>query len=228
MSRLLSISKEGDPTISLGNLCQCSHTAQKCCLIFRGNLLCSSLCPLPLVLSLGTTDTSLALSCSTLPSGIEGHWWDPPEPPLLQAEQSQLSQPLFPSLDHLGVPLLESSQYVWVCLALGSPELDPVLQVQPHQCRVEGKDSSLSLLGILGLIQPRMPSAFLVTRHVAGSCPVQCPAGPQALSVKLLSIRVHALVPGAAPRQGQDSALLFVGLHEAPASPLHDCQHTHT
>ena len=48
----------GDPTTSLGNLCQCSIicTAQKCILVFRANLLCSRVCLLPLVLALGTTD----------------------------------------------------------------------------------------------------------------------------------------------------------------------------
>ena len=49
---------------SLGNLFQCSIalTVKKYFLMFRGNLLCFSLCPLPLVLSLGTTDKSLAPS----------------------------------------------------------------------------------------------------------------------------------------------------------------------
>jgi len=53
----------GDPMSSLGNLCQCSGscTAQKCCLMGIRNLLCSSLCPLPLVLALDTSDRSLAL-----------------------------------------------------------------------------------------------------------------------------------------------------------------------
>lgn len=40
--------QEGDTTASLGSLCQCSiiRTAQKCLLVFRQNLLYSSLCPL--------------------------------------------------------------------------------------------------------------------------------------------------------------------------------------
>jgi len=61
-------------TTSLGNLCQCSVTltVKKCCLMFRENLPCFCLCPLCLVLSLGTTDkhlsqktvSSLASNCS--------------------------------------------------------------------------------------------------------------------------------------------------------------------
>jgi len=55
----------GDSTNSLGNLCQCSVTFMltKYFLKFRANCLCFSVCPLPLVLSLGTTEKSLAPSC---------------------------------------------------------------------------------------------------------------------------------------------------------------------
>jgi len=58
---LLEISKEETPQ-HLGSLCHCSvtHTAEKCFLVFRENILCCSLCPLPLVLALGTTDKELA------------------------------------------------------------------------------------------------------------------------------------------------------------------------
>ena len=47
----------GDPA-ALGSLCSVACTAQKCYQVPRGNLLCSSLCPLPFVLALGTTDNS--------------------------------------------------------------------------------------------------------------------------------------------------------------------------
>jgi len=57
------ISRDGDST-SLGNLCQCSVTliVKQGCLMFRWHLLCFSLCPVPLLLSLATTEKSLALS----------------------------------------------------------------------------------------------------------------------------------------------------------------------
>ena len=53
--QLLHISREETPQ-PLGSLCQCSVscTAQKGCLVFRGNLLCPSLFPLPLVFAVGT------------------------------------------------------------------------------------------------------------------------------------------------------------------------------
>ena len=59
MSRqLFNISEDGGSTSSVGNLCRCSVTpaVKECFPIFRWNLLCFTLCPLPLVLSLGTTE----------------------------------------------------------------------------------------------------------------------------------------------------------------------------
>ena len=54
--RVWNISREGDSTTSLGRLFQSSVTlrGKKFFLMFRRNFLCFSLCPLPLVLSLGT------------------------------------------------------------------------------------------------------------------------------------------------------------------------------
>jgi len=61
---VLNISREGDSTTYLGSLFQCSVTlrGKKFFLMFRRNFLCFNLCPLPLVLSLGTTEKSLAPS----------------------------------------------------------------------------------------------------------------------------------------------------------------------
>ena len=62
-----------------------------------------------------------------------------PEPSLLQAEQSQLSQPLLigqmlQPLNHLCGPSLDSLQHDHVTFVLESPDLDVVFQVWPHQC----------------------------------------------------------------------------------------------
>jgi len=58
---VLNISREGDSTSSLGSLGQGSVTlrGKKFFFMFSWNFLCFSLCPLPLVLSLGTTGKSL-------------------------------------------------------------------------------------------------------------------------------------------------------------------------
>ncbi|KAK2540579.1 hypothetical protein Q9966_004304 [Columba livia] len=47
--------------------CSITLTVKKCFLMFRGNVPCFSLCPLPLVLSLYTTEKSLAPSSLHLP-----------------------------------------------------------------------------------------------------------------------------------------------------------------
>jgi len=61
---VLNISREGDSTTSLGSLFQCSVIlrGKKFFLLFRWNFLCFSLCPLPLGLSMGTTEMNLAPS----------------------------------------------------------------------------------------------------------------------------------------------------------------------
>jgi len=62
--QVLNISREGDSTTSLGSVFQCSVTlrGKKFFLMFRRNFPCFILCPLPLVLSLGITEKSLAPS----------------------------------------------------------------------------------------------------------------------------------------------------------------------
>ncbi|XP_052646855.1 uncharacterized protein LOC128143559 [Harpia harpyja] len=74
--QIVTVSKDGDSTTSLGNLCQSlvTLTLKKCFLMFRGNLLCFSLCPLPLVLLLGATEKILAPSFSHPPFSPYFHW----------------------------------------------------------------------------------------------------------------------------------------------------------
>lgn len=58
------VSKNGDSTITLNNLFQHSVTfTVKYFLKFRWNLMCFRLCLLPIVLSLSTTEKSLAMLC---------------------------------------------------------------------------------------------------------------------------------------------------------------------
>ena len=66
------MSREGDSTASLGSLCQGSGTlrGKKFFLGFSWSFLCFSLCPLPLVLSLGTTEKSLAPKTFLCQAGI--------------------------------------------------------------------------------------------------------------------------------------------------------------
>jgi len=63
------ISPRRKTTTSLGNLCHCSvtRTVKMCFLMFRQNLLCFSLCLLPLILSLDITEKSPAPTSLHLP-----------------------------------------------------------------------------------------------------------------------------------------------------------------
>ena len=63
-NQVLSISKAGDTTTSLGNLCQCSTAFTVKKFIIHSSFVYFGLCPLPLVLSLGTTKDSPVLSSS--------------------------------------------------------------------------------------------------------------------------------------------------------------------
>lgn len=103
--------------------------------MLRQNLLLFTLCPLLLVLLLGTAQESLL--CTFL-SGIYRHWWHPPwSSSRLTSSTSQPFQYLRCSrtLNHLCWTL-----YIHVFLVMGSPELELVLSMWPHQCWVEGKD----------------------------------------------------------------------------------------
>ena len=118
LSRQVLISREADSTTSLGNLFQCSVTlrGKKFLLVFRRNFLCFSLCPLPLALSLGTTEKSLAPSSWHPPFRYsEAFIRSPSQPSLLQAEQAQLLQPfltgeMLQSPHHPRSPPLDSLQ----------------------------------------------------------------------------------------------------------------------
>ena len=78
---------------------------------------------------------------------MEGCYKVSPEPSLLQAEQPQLSQPVFlgevfQPPDHLCGPPLDPLKQVHGLLMLGAPELNTVLQVGSHESG--GGESPLS------------------------------------------------------------------------------------
>ena len=133
--------------------------------MFTGNLLFFSMCPLPLILSLDTTEKSLPLSSSLTTVRYLYTSARTLKPSFLQDTQSKCSQPfltceVLQSLHRPCGPLLDTLQYVHVSLEPGSPELGPALQLWPHQCWVVGKDhlpwpadntpnSALDAIGIL-------------------------------------------------------------------------------
>jgi len=69
----------------------------------------------------------------------------PPQPPLLQTEQPQLLRPLLIQLvlqtpHQPPCPSLDMLQQLSVFLVVRGPKLNTLLQVRPHQCRVQGHD----------------------------------------------------------------------------------------
>lgn len=102
--------------------CSVTHTVKAHALTVKQSLLCSnSLCPLSLVLSLGTTERSLAPSLHS-PFKYLFTWMRiHPQVSLLQDEQTQVSQPFFRgdsllSLQYLCGSLLDSFQYIHISL----------------------------------------------------------------------------------------------------------------
>ena len=123
--RVLNISREKDSTIPLGSPFQCSVTlrGKKFFLMFSWNFLCFNLCPLPLVLSLGTTGKSLAPSSWPPPCRYLEAFLRSPQPSLLQAEQAQLPQPLLTGHEWWCVSCKEGS--AGDCLTWRAPAADP-------------------------------------------------------------------------------------------------------
>jgi len=130
-------------------------------------------CPLALVLSMAPLERAWFCCLCTLPSGVYICWWGPPDPSLLQVEQSELSQPF------LTGEMLHSIHdlcMMYVHVSLRSLELATGLQGRLHQCWAEGKDHlpqpadnalSNAAQGIISLLFPQS--------HVAGWGSSWCP-----------------------------------------------------
>lgn len=132
-------------------LCSVMLRVKKRFLMFNGNILCiGNLCRLPVVLSLGSTEKSLALS--SLHALIRLSMYNtrfPFESSLLRSKPFQLSHSFLikrmtQPFHHFFCLLLDSFQSVHVSLVLGSQELNTELQAlnTEHQCSVEGKGGS--------------------------------------------------------------------------------------
>lgn len=159
MSRLLlSRSEEGDSTTSFGNL-------YKCLLMFRGNFPCFSLCPLPLVLSLGTAKKSLVLSCFYPPLRyLYTLAKFSSQPPFLLAEQLWVSQPFLTEemlqwFHYLCGPSLYSLQQVHVLywVAQNRRQYSRCSFIRTEQ---RGRISSLSLLAMCADAVQISPTVF--------------------------------------------------------------------
>ncbi|KAK4816020.1 hypothetical protein QYF61_011010 [Mycteria americana] len=151
-----------------------------------------------------------------------------PQPPFLQAKQSQLPQPLLirlvlQTLHQLRCPSLDSLQPLNVSLVVGGPKLNTVFEVRPHQCRVQGHDhfpspaghaifdTSQDAFGFLGhLGTPLAHIQLAVNQHPQV---LLCQAAFQPLFPKPVALH------GVAVAQVQDLALGLVEPHTIDLGP---------
>ncbi|KAK4831163.1 hypothetical protein QYF61_015633 [Mycteria americana] len=151
-----------------------------------------------------------------------------PQPPFLQAKQSQLPQPLLirlvlQTLHQLRCPSLDTLQHLNVSLVVGGPKLNTVFEVRPHQCRVQGHNhfpspaghaifdtsqDAIGLLGRLGTLLAHIQAA--VNKHPQV---LFCLAAFQPLFPK--PVALHGVVV----TQVQDLALGLVEPHTIGPSP---------
>ncbi|KAK4815176.1 hypothetical protein QYF61_021036 [Mycteria americana] len=131
-----------------------------------------------------------------------------PQPPFLQAKQSQLPQPLLirlllQTLPQLRCPSLDTLQPLNVPLVVGGPKLNTAFEVRPHQCR-----DAIGLLGHLGTLLAHIQPA--VNQHPQV---LLCLAAFQPLFPK--PVALHGVVVA----QVQDLALGLVEPHTIDLGP---------
>ncbi|KAK4817052.1 hypothetical protein QYF61_026360 [Mycteria americana] len=151
-----------------------------------------------------------------------------PQPPFLQAKQSQLPQPLLirlllQTLHQLRCPSLYTLQHLNVPLVVVGPKLNTVFEVRPHQCRVQGHDhfpspaghaifdtsqDAIGFLGRLGTLLAHIQAA--VNKHPQV---LLCQAAFQPLFPKPVALH------GVAVAQVQDLALGLVKPHTIGLGP---------
>ncbi|KAK4826321.1 hypothetical protein QYF61_007406 [Mycteria americana] len=206
----LNVSRDGASTTSLGNLLQCFTI-----LIVKNFFFISSL-SLP---SFSLKTSLLVLLQQSLLKILKGHSKVSLESSLLQAEQPQVSQPVFigevfhPS-DHFCGPLLDPFQQVHVFPVLRTPELDAVLQVGSHQSRVEGQNH---------LLRPAGHAYFDAAQDMVGllSCKHTLSAHVQFFIHQYPQVLLHrAALNPFVPQPEQDLALGLVEPHEVHIGPL--------
>ncbi|KAK4812358.1 LOW QUALITY PROTEIN: hypothetical protein QYF61_018808 [Mycteria americana] len=143
----------GDSTTSLGSLFQCLTTLlmKKFFLTSNLNLPWCNLRPFPLVLWLVTWEKRPTPPLYNLLSVVESSKFSP-HTPFLQAKQPQFPQPLpislvLQTLPQLRCSSLDTLQPPNVSLVVRGPKLNTVVEVQPHQCQVQGDDHCPSPAG---------------------------------------------------------------------------------
>ncbi|KAK4816070.1 hypothetical protein QYF61_011294, partial [Mycteria americana] len=96
-----------------------------------------------------------------------------PQPPFLQAKQSQLPQPLLirlllQTLHQLRCPSLDTIQHLNVSLVVGGPKLNTVFEVRPYQCRMAQFDpvTEEKKIFVSSLALPSSPLNHVPKHHI--------------------------------------------------------------
>ncbi|KAJ7414114.1 hypothetical protein WISP_86616 [Willisornis vidua] len=151
-----------------------------------------------------------------------------PEPPLLQAKQSQVPQPFLTGLGPMSLPwalLLFSGplQHLNIFPEWKGPKLNTILKVWPHQCRIQGKDhfpgpaghtildtgqDAIGLLGHLGTLLAHVQPPANPNRQVPFCLAALQPLCPQ-----------PTVLHGIVVTKVQDLALGLVKPHPIGISP---------
>ncbi|KAK4825074.1 hypothetical protein QYF61_023078 [Mycteria americana] len=151
-----------------------------------------------------------------------------PQPPLLQAQQPQVPQPLpislvLQTLPQLRCPSLDTLQPLHVSLGVRGPTLNTAFEVRPHQCPVQGHDhcpspaghtipdtsqDAIGLLGHLGTLLAHVQAAVDQHAQVLFHQAAFQPLFPK-----------PAALHGVAVAQVQDLALGLVEPHTIDLSP---------
>ncbi|KAK4828298.1 hypothetical protein QYF61_024963, partial [Mycteria americana] len=220
--RPLNTSRDGDSTTSLGSLFQCLITLSSKPPLAQLEAISS--CPITCYLG-EETDPHLSTTSFQV---VEESDEVSPQPPFLQAKQSQLPQPLLirlllQTLHQLRCPSLYTLQHLNVPLVVGGPKLNTVFEVRPHQCRVQGHNhfpspaghaifdtgqDAIGFLGRLGTLLAHIQAA--VNQHPQV---LLCQAAFQPLFPK------PVVLHGVAVAQVQDLALGLVKPHTIGLGP---------
>lgn len=148
------------------------------------------------------------------------HWWDPLKISLLQGEQLQFSCPsrqVLQDHNHLHGPSMELLQDVHISLVLGSP----ALQVCLTRARQGWRITSLDLLAMLCLMQPRrLLAAFAARAHCRLLVNLVSTGIPRYFSTKLLSSSSAPICTGTLSYSFPHIGLPLVALFSNPSRSL--------
>ncbi|KAK4825008.1 hypothetical protein QYF61_022954 [Mycteria americana] len=211
--RPLNTSRDGDSTTSLGSLFQCLITLSSKPPLAQLEAISS--CPITCYLG---EETDPHLSTTSFQAVVESDKVSP-QPPFLQAKQSQLPQPLLirlllQTLHQLRCPSLYMLQYLNIPLVVGGPKLNTVFEGHDHFPSPAGhaishtSQDAIGFLGHLGTLLAHIQAALDQHPQV-----LFCQAACQPLFPK--PVALHGLVVA----QVQDLALSLVEPHTIDLGP---------